>query len=395
MMLNGFRLLAGAAAVALLIGLGPVVARVGSLGLSGTFREMGIALSAPPASWALAPFRLVVAPLYATSAGEWLASFAVVVVIVAIHMLWVLTMDVEFEEAAATASIEVAKRVAAFKERRAGGAAIVVRRRPGGLRTRLPLRPLGWPATAIAWKNTVAFLRAGSLRMAILLVAIIVVTSLIFGASAKSSVGLAAAGPFLAIAAMTFVLGPRLVRNDLRQDLLNLGLIKTYPLRGASVVAAEMLSPTVILTAFQVAMVLAGFLSIPADARASLRASWAAAMVVAPFTLLALNAMSVAIQNGMALLFPGWVRLGPDSGGIEAIGQSVLVMIGSLLALLLALVLPLVGAGIVHELAAESLGLASWTLAAGVGTALLAAEVGGLILLLGHVFERIDPTALA
>src|SRR5205085_308929 len=50
------------------------------------------------------------------------------------------------------------------------------------------------------------------------------------------------------VVAYTLLLGPMLARQDLRSDLLNSDILKTYPLRGWQVVFGEILTPIAILT---------------------------------------------------------------------------------------------------------------------------------------------------
>lgn len=385
--------LAGAAAVALLAGVAPVLLQFRTLGFTEGLRALGLALAAPPAGYALAPFRLVVAPLYAATAEAWGRSFAIVVGIVGLHLVWVLAMQVRFEEVAAGASADLARRIAAFKEARAGGVAVI---RPGkAVRSWLPLAPLGRPAVAMVWKNTVALIRTGVLRIAFVIVVVLIGMSAVMTAGDESGSGIGAAIPFATLAAMALLLGPRVVRNDLRQDLLSLATIKTYPLTGATVVLAEMASPTLVLSLFQLVMLLLAYLVLPA----AYRATWDTATTVTlgaltPFALCTINAAGVGVQNGFALLYPGWVRLGPDSGGVEAIGQTMVVTIGSFLVVLLALIAPVLSAVVILALLPGALGALALGLAGAVGIVVLGAEVALLVAALGAMFERTDPTAL-
>jgi hypothetical protein len=384
--------LAAAAVVGLVAGVGPALLRLRSLGFTEGFRALGAALAAPPASWALAPFRLILAPLYAASFQAWLQAFAIVMGVALLHLVWVFALNVPFEEVAVTASADLAKKIAAVRQRRAGGASVI---RPGKVvRTWLPLAPEGRPAVAIVWKNTVALFRTGILRAAILVAAILAAMS-VLTRGANDSGGPAPSIPFLILTVMTFVLGPRIVRNDLRQDLLSLASIKTYPLSGAMVVLAEMASPTLVLSLFQLAMLGMAYATLPGDYRArfDLSSSLAVALV-APFAVLAINAASVGIQNGVALLFPGWVRLGPDSGGIEAIGQTLVVTIGSMLVLLLSLLLPAVATITISALLRPGLGAIGIALGGAVGVIALGIEIGFLVGGLGALFERTDATLL-
>src|SRR5439155_1724547 len=57
------------------------------------------------------------------------------------------------------------------------------------------------------------------------------------------------------------VLGPQWVRNDLRNDLLKLDLLRSYPLPGRAVVAAETAASTLVLTALQLALLVIAYLA--------------------------------------------------------------------------------------------------------------------------------------
>jgi hypothetical protein len=303
-------------------------------------------------------------------------------------------MRVQFEEAAAAASTALAKRIAAFRQSRSGIAPVT-----GATRVKrdwLPLAPLGRPAVAVVWKNTLALARTGGLRAAVFLVVMLaVMTTAISGMDRKGAAGAAGLLPLGVFFVMSLVMGPRALRNDLRQDLLSLSLLKSYPLRGAQIVAAELASPTLALTAVQFAMIVMGIVALPAGLRARAGGIQLVMIVVlSPLVLGALNATSIAINNGAALMFPAWVRLGPDSGGIEAIGQNLLFVFGALLALVLALVLPAIAGAAAIALAgfvARDVALAAGLVAA---SAVLFGEVAWMVARLGRLFERTEPSAL-
>ena len=182
---------------------------------------------------------------------------------------------------------------------------------------------------------------------------------------------------------------------DLRQDLLSLASIKTYPLTGTAVVFAEIASPTLVLTLFQLAMLGLAYVSLPASYRASVDTLTALSVgLVAPLALAAINAASVGVQNAFALLLPGWVRLGPDSGGVEAIGQTMVVTLGSFLVLTIALILPTLSGVVVYALLHTALGGIGLGLAGAVGVVVLGVEVALMVAALGSIFERTDPTAI-
>lgn len=360
-------------------------------GADAGFDRLVASLGSTPARFAFAPFRILVAPLTAESFDGWIGPFGLLVGIGVAHLVWVLGMNVAFEEVAATAAANLARRVAAMKAGQGGIGAITAPK--ASKRTRLPLAPVGQPAVAIVWKNTLAFLRSGAFRTVMILTGFLLVAAQLASGNGDDRGSAPLALSLATFAVMSLVMGPRLVRNDLRHDLQSLALLKTYPLSGKAIVAAQIASPTALLVGFQVVLLVAAVVVFPGGGWLVDPATTVAAVAVTPLLLVSLNGMSVAIQNGAALLFPGWVRLGADSGGFEAIGQNMLVTFGAFFVLVAAMVLPaLVGAAAWYSLGAFTpLGIAGAGVA---GSLVLGLEVALLIGALGRVFERTDPSAI-
>ena len=73
------------------------------------------------------------------------------------------------------------------------------------------------------------------------------------------------------------------------------------------------------------------------------------ALIAAPVFLVGLNFANFTIHNGLALLFPGWVRVGESgAAGVEAMGQMMLTSIITLLLLAILLIVPGLTAAIVY-----------------------------------------------
>jgi hypothetical protein len=73
------------------------------------------------------------------------------------------------------------------------------------------------------------------------------------------------------------------------------------------------------------------------------------ALIAAPVFLVGLNFANFTIHNGLALLFPGWVRVGePGAAGVEAMGQMMLTSLITLLLLAILLIVPGLTAAIVY-----------------------------------------------
>ena len=345
-----------------------------------------------PLAAILFPFHLLVAPLFADSSRHWLFAVLPAFALMALHYPWVTHTDAAFEEAVADAAAKRARAMAATRNPRRRSVAIAEGTVP---KPWFVLAPTGHPAIAIIWKNVLAYTRA--LRLTTL--ALLVCGVLLIGTAVYSEVGdwseLASIGEMLCAIPliMLVILGPGFVRADLRQDLLQLDQLRSYPLRGSTIVAAEIASTAVILTAMQ--YLLLAFAASLASFDSHAPVPIAPAVLIALVALPTLNAISLTVANGAALLFPGWVRLGDGrAAGIEAMGQNVLAILVSLIVTLLAMFLPLVVATLVASgmSAAASRSLNAWAFvpAAPIGALVAFGELWLVIKWLGRAFARTD-----
>ena len=107
-----------------------------------------------------------------------------------------------------------------------------------------------------------------------------------------------------------------------------------------------------------------------------------------------INLLGMIIQNGAALLYPGWVRLGSGRpAGVEALGQNMLMMVVFVALLAVTLLLPVaIGGGAFLLLRGAINGWAALPATVLVlGT--MAFEAALLVEWLGRLFERTDPVA--
>ena len=148
--------------------------------------------------------------------------------------------------------------------------------------------------------------------------------------------GLSMFGLLSFVAAVIIVMfGPATVRVDLRQDLAQLAIIKTWPVSGAAVFRGELLAPLIALSVGAGLPILLGSalddkMMLGPGASPAVRAGFAvAALLVATTLVLA----QLVIQNGIAVTFPAWVRVTPDGsiGGVERMGQMMITLYGGLL----------------------------------------------------------------
>lgn len=362
------------------------------------------ALGELPARLVLWPFNALVAPMFATAPGAWAAALPGALVVLAVHVAWVMHTDTAFEEAALAATAARARRLEALRGRRspfASGATAARSPKPASRerttrgRGLLALVPAGRPAAGIVWKNLVCLRRTTQLRQFLSPVILAAVGGIAIGSeSGGVPAGLTVAA--LILAGILVLLGPLMLRGDLRQDLQHLAELKTLPLSGRTIVAAEVLSVSIPLALAQAAV-----LAVAAGLAHAAHLGWggpgvrAAIALGALPVLLAFNAMSVTIQNGAPILFPGWARLGTVvAGGVEMMGQTILVM-GFYVILLVALLVLPVAAAFAVGASLHLDGAMGVLVAMLVGSAGLAFELQGVLQLLGRAFERLEPGAVS
>jgi ABC-2 type transport system permease protein len=340
------------------------------------------------ARWILWPFVALARPLFAPWPGPYLVALATAFAILALNVAWVLSSDEAFQEAAAQAEA----RRAAIKRRRRP----VVRARTAGWR----LAPAGRPEGVFAWKNAMQILRnmtgASAMRYVGPLVGVTIgATSGLVAATRATGLAALFGLVALAVAAFAIVLGPQVVRNDLREDLLHLELLKTWPVSPSSVVRGEMMAPAALLTIIAWAAILsalavsaAAFTTVSFSLRASIAATLA---IVAP----AMIAAQFTVHNAAAVFFPAWVPLGSQRPrGLDAMGQRLILFFGIVFTLALMLLPGLVPAGVVWLVLTPLLGHLAFVPAAAVLTAIVLVEVFVATEVLGPAFERLDLTAV-
>jgi hypothetical protein len=253
------------------------------------------------------------------------------------------------------------------------------------------LAPRGGPEMAILWKNTILLGRYFSVGLLVRVLIPLVVLAVVVGLQSRGS----KVAPLLGVLAtfMTLI-GPYMVRNDLRHDMPRLSVLKTWPVSGRQLLTGELLAPTValsILVWFLLALTVAlmppsGIGPLGAVGRLALAAGVA---VVAPLLI----AGQLLIQNAAVVLFPGWIPTGgARARGVEAMGQNMLMFAATLLAMAVGVLPAAVLAGGVGYVVYLAAGWFAVLPAAIVMAAILAGEAYLVVGWLGRVLERTDPT---
>lgn len=331
------------------------------------------------ASFALWPFRMVLAPIFAATPSAFARALGPALVVLVFNYVWVLWSDANLEDAASAA-----------EQRQAQGrsaAAPVVRPAPFSLAAR------GRVETAILWKNTILLGRYVSLRLVVRVLIPVVVMAVVFGLNSK---GGSLAPLLLMLTVFATVVGPFMIRNDLRHDLQRLPVLKTWPISGRELLVGELLAPIFLLSAivwFLLAVTLA--LS-PAWKDGPIDAVGRAALLVSVGLLAPmLIAGQVIIQNAAVVLFPGWIATGSARArGIEAMGQNMLMFAGTLLALGVGILPASAVAGGLGYVLYLFLGWPGLLPAAMLLASILVVEAGLVVMWLGRVLERTDPAQI-
>jgi len=328
----------------------------------------------------LVPFIAVVRPLFADGWLSFAKALGPAIAVYLITIAWVLRAD----EAFGTITEKLTD---------ARGS------QPSQRRARYQARSVGWELaltgraeTPFMWKGALQTFRVVDrrvlIRVGIMIVWLTVVVSL-FGRAR----GLAQALGLLASGAAIFatIIGPQVMRVDMRQDLQHLEVLKTWPVRAAAVVRGEMLWPAMVVTMVAWVCGAVGIVLSAATfsgASLSLRiAGGLAALILAPAFVVA----QFTIHNTAALMFPAWVPLGMSRPrGVDAMGQR-LFMLGATWLMLIFVVAPGAIAGGIVWFAFRRL-IGAWILipAAMVCTTVIALEVLMATEALGPAYERLD-----
>jgi ABC-2 type transport system permease protein len=351
--------------------------------------ELGRVLTTGAAGWALWPTRAIVRlPLAASNAEYWRALPAALAIL-ALNYIWVMRSDSAFEEASAEQSEKVVR-----------GRTAPPRARVTAVSTPFSLASRGRVETAILWKNLILLGRYASLRMLWRLVPMVIALAVVASSSRRE--GLVSVLLMLALGgvALIVLLGPQIVRNDLRQDLAHLALLKTWPVRSAALIRGELLAPTAVLTGLVWIFVTASVLlmtSVPTDVAGVAilvlnRVSYGiAALLIAPPIIV----VQLIVQNGLAVLFPAWVVIGSSrSRGVDVMGQRLLMQAGIWLTLLIAFLPAAVLAGALAFLIYLATGVVPIVVPAAFGAAVMLAEAFLATEALGRALDRADVGSL-
>ena len=332
----------------------------------------------------LLPFIALARPAFATSFGEYLPALAGALVVLALVTVWMFRSDEVFHDAADQAARRRSSRPQGRRE-------ISYRARAEGWK----LAPSGRPEAAFAWKAVMQTLRVFDRREMVRVAAILMLLTTVTLATGRQGPAALVGGFAIAAAMFVILMAPQVVRIDIRQDLQHLELLKTWPVRGSSVVRGELVWPAAMITAIAwamiaVALALSGVV-LPRVEFLWRMAAGVAVAILAPALVLA----QLTVHNAVALVFPAWVPLGVQRArGLDAMGQRIIMLTGTWL-LLIVMALPgAIAAGIFWFVLGRIVGPLMLVPAAAMAAGVLAVEVLLATEALGPVYERLDVMAV-
>jgi hypothetical protein len=254
-------------------------------------------------------------------------------------------LNVSFEEA----SISTSQRRAARMDRQRGqrvGSVVMFRRAPALFK----LGETGPVEVAIIWKNLIALMRNSITWVVILVVMTVGMMGMAFW-SARSTTEhamyLVFGGMLLFMAGIFPLVGPNVFANDLRLDMPRLEVLKSYPITGERLVAAEIAAPLAVISILEMMFASSASLlmAFGEQALGQHPSRWMRMVGTPQFivTVLLLTipvcAIQLLIRNAVPVLFPGWaVRSKDEPRGFVMTGQRLVTLAGNILVLVVALI---------------------------------------------------------
>jgi ABC-2 type transport system permease protein len=333
--------------------------------------------------------RLFAHAVLPVSVPQLLVSCGILLVVALVVFELAARMNIAFEEASIHASQKSEARRARFNQQQIGKVVTFPRIPPP---FRIP--PRARPEVAIYWKNVTAGLRISSPWLLIMAACAVYFLGQSYY-SPDPAVRTTIAALALALAALFPFLGSGVFTQDMRLDLARIELLKSYPIAGERLVAAEIAGPLTFVAVVEIMMLTVAAIILHA-AELPAKASFLGTpefVVIALLLATPICAAQLMIRNAVPILLPGWAMRAPDEQrGFIMMGQRLLMTLGNLLVLLFVL-LPAACIVVPGLLMAkfwfhDSMPMVALTTVLAAGLLFLEVWLG--IRFLGRQFEKID-----
>ena len=324
-------LLAGA--VALALGIAVWLAIGQALTATDNFLDL---FKMPAFALLLKPIALLLAPALSTSAAGFVQSLWIPVAVLCIHAVIYFTVPFPFEDNA----IVTAERLATLRKHglsalRKKETLTIKQNRYSRLQR---LAPTGPQWRAVMWKNllSVGRIRPGLFKRFFIYIVLALVVAGFLPERIQFTIGTILG--FLSL--YLILLGPALLRVDLRIDIPHFDMIKSMPIQGRQLIFGAIMAPQLVIFGLQAASLTSAVLLIHRFKHMPLAAiDKIEILVMALPAIFALTFFFFTLQNLMALYLPSFTRLGRNiQRGFEQTGQNVIGVIVRMLSLLAALI---------------------------------------------------------
>lgn len=244
-------------------------------------------------------------------------------------------LNVSFEEASIAVSQKKASRQQRVKGQRSG-TFVMFRRAPAPFK----LQETGPVETAVIWKNMIALMR-NSIAWVVVFAAIM---AFMLGLSlwAHQPTVYSAIGSSLIFMSCLFPLfGPNVFSNDLRLDMPRLEVLKSYPISGERLIAAEIAAPLLVISILEMLFATSASIMMGLGEANKFTKYLATPQFIVAVLLLTIPvcAVQLVIRNAIPVLFPAWAMRSKDEPrGFVMMGQRIITLAGNLVVLVIALI---------------------------------------------------------
>ncbi|MFT3763574.1 MAG: putative ABC exporter domain-containing protein [Pseudoxanthomonas sp.] len=351
-------------------------------------------VGAAPLSWLLAPFRWMVAPIFAGDGMAFLRALGPALALLVLHYLWAVRAQVSFEDASIAHARRRAEKVAALREGRLG------QRMPSKPRGEpFKLAAQGHPAVAFLWKGLLAM--GPFYRLHTWLIAAVALTALCQWLAADPALRglLAVLGTVVTTLGLWLVfLGPMLTQHGLRRTFERMDVLKATPLRGWQIALGELSTPAAVMSFAVWLLLLVGAQALAAKGGQGVLGPGNIVALAAGMAVLAppLCGLMLCVPFAGMLYFPAWIVAPGSAGtgggqGFEVMGQRMVFMLGYVVTVMLAALPAVVAGGLGFLLANWVAGLGAGALAAALcASVVLAFELYFALRLLGRRIDGFD-----
>jgi ABC-2 type transport system permease protein len=279
--------------------------------------------------------RLIASAAIPASAGMLVTAIPSVLVLGVAFYYIAAGLNVSFEEASIAASSKKAARQERTKGQRSG-TFVMFRRAPAPFQ----LRETGPVETAVVWKNLIALMRNSIAWVVVFAAAMAFMLGISLWAHQMTTYTVI--GTMLIFMSCIFpLLGPNVFTNDLRLDMPRLEVLKSYPITGERLIAAEIAAPLVVISILEILFATSASIMIGMGEVNKLTKFVATPQFIVGVLLLTLPvcAVQLVIRNSIPVLFPAWAMRSKDEPrGFVMMGQRLVTMAGNIFVLAVALI---------------------------------------------------------